>query len=204
MVPFQRAFQFTRTLKSSIEPTIEEQLVQLRRDEQRQFRAGRKAIRVIHAAGPDTLPAVPLFLLHPSRAWIGRGAGARGKASPRDRFIGWYVFGQRSGKPNRRMAIERELDEQLDRYLAAIKASFPLAMLNSVRGQRSGIARRAAGLVPQMAKGYAGLARQRVPVHHRAQRIAAELSCNVAYVRRVIRALKKGGRLRGKSEKNGT
>jgi hypothetical protein len=171
--------------------TIHDLINGLRQEQEKQESQALDAIRAIFQNPSE----YQIHLPEPRSAGsISRGPGAIAKFSRYGgKFLGWYREGQRSGKPNAKLPIEADLDAQHEAYYAMLRAAIPTKALSLQLGKRSGIARHANGLIPQILMMYRVLESQKIPRRHRAKLIARQLGCNTEYVRRILRLHKSPG-----------
>lgn len=159
--------------------TIFEQFKELELQEKKRIEDCAEAIKKIHAAGPD----LPVTL--PRRAQ--RGAGNVAKFSPNGEFIGWYRENQTSGKPNRLMPIEQDLQKQYQQYKNSVISAFPVSVTASILGTRSGELRKEQGLSQPILDMQQQLMRDGTPKHHQVKLIAKALNCTPEFIRRTLR-----------------
>ena len=180
----QRKADDSKTEQRTSDATPGEFVAALKRAEEAQGALCLEAIKAIHRAGPTV---VPLDEVRPT-GWIGRGPGAIAKVSPSGQLIGWYRGGQKSGRPSRRMPLEREHDRRWAEYAKAVQAAVPIRLRAQVLARRSALARRQKSRIEPILTAYTRLQAQGVPRHQRVAMVARQLHCTPEYVRRVLRA----------------
>ena len=161
--------------------TINEQFTELELQEQKRIEESIKQIKKIHAKGTD------LIVSSPRRQPL--GAGNVAKISPSGKLIGWYREGQKSGKPNKFMPIEQDLELIYQQYKYSVISAFPKSATATIIGARSGKVRKELGLYEPMQLLQQKLINEGIPKHHRAKLIAQTLNCSIEYVRRTLRQI---------------
>ena len=161
--------------------TIYEQFNELELQEQKRVGESIEQIKKIHANGTDLVVSPPRR--HPP------GAGNFAKLSPSGRIIGWYREGQMSGKPNKLMPIEQDLQLIYQQYKNSVISAFPKSATAKIIGARSGKVRKELGLYEPMQLLQQKLINDGIPKHHRAKLIAKTLDCSIEYARRTLRQI---------------
>lgn len=169
------------------EHPIEAQIAADRKERKRQEAACLAEIKAVHAAGPtldidtsdDKLPRVGGYVLVPI-------TGATQKISPSGKHIGWYRECQKSGKPNKLMPVDQDVEAAYKDWESQLRGCESSAERAAYRGKKSGRSRWGNGLAPKIL----ALAKELesdVKKHHMAKYIAHKLKCSVDYVREVLR-----------------
>lgn len=170
-----------------IEQSIDVEIARILEDNERQESACRAAIKATREADPTIhLGSLAEWQQRVSGTGISKTISVQ-KTSPSGEPIGWYRDGQSSGKPNRCMPTEQDVNAAFKKWTVALRRAVHPHVRAALLGKQSGRARQAVSLASKIIARVEQLSANGTPPHRRAKTIARQLKCSVDYVRRVLR-----------------